>query len=139
MDYPALAGELRRDEGVRLKPYRDSVGKLTIGVGRNLDDKGITQEECDMMLQNDMVAHCMELDRKLPWWRNLDEIRQRVLANMAFNMGVPKLLGFTNTLALVEAGDYAKAADEMLNSVWAKQVGLRAARLSAMMRTGSVA
>lgn len=138
MDLAALAMELRRDEGVRLKPYKDSVGKLTIGVGRNLDDNGISQAECDLMLQNDIADHCAELDRKLPWWKGLDEVRQRVLANMAFNMGVAKLLGFKNTLALVESGDYAKAADEMLNSAWAKQVGLRATRLSGMMRTGSV-
>lgn len=139
MDYAALAMELRRDEGVRLKPYKDSVGKLTIGVGRNLDDMGISEVECEMLLQNDMVAHCMELDRKLPWWRTLGEVRQRVLANMAFNLGVTRLLGFKNTLALIESGQYAKAADEMLNSTWAKQVGLRATRLSGMMRTGQVA
>lgn len=141
-----LAQELTRDEGRRLKPYRDSVGKLTIGVGRNLDDKGISASECDGMLQNDIAEHCALLDQYLPWWRRLDEVRARALANMAFNLGVGpsaeqptgKLLTFKNTLAAIERGDWEAAARGMETSAWAHQVGQRAVRLVAMMRTGAV-
>jgi lysozyme len=131
-----LAAELTRDEGKRLKPYKDSVGKLTIGVGRNLDDVGIRPDECDLLLKNDILAAMNQLDINLAWWRNLDEVRQRVLANMAFNMGIATLLTFKNTLAAVEAGSWEAAADGMKASHWAAQVGPRADRLIAMMRTG---
>jgi len=144
VDENLIEEELIRDEGRRLKPYRDSMGKLSIGVGRNLDDKGISEIECAMLLKNDIAEHLALLDKYLSWWRQLDETRQRVIANMAFNMGIGpsaehptgKLLTFKNTLAAMERGDFAAAADGMSNSAWARQVGVRAARLVAMMRTG---
>lgn len=147
MNEELLAAELTRDEGLRLKSYRDSVGKLSIGVGRNLDDKGISKEEAEVMLRNDIAEHTELLDKYLPWWRSLDEVRQRVVANMGFNLGVGpsaehpqgKLLTFKNTLAAMERGDYEAAANGMSSSAWAKQVGLRATRLVAMMRTGKAA
>jgi lysozyme len=140
-----LEQELTRDEGKRLKPYKDSVGKLSIGIGRNLDDKGISADECSLMLKNDIEEHCALLDKYLPWWRQLDEVRQRVVANMAFNMGIGpsaehptgKLLTFKNTLAAMERGDYEAAANGMASSAWAKQVGTRSTRLVAMMRAGT--
>lgn len=128
--------ELERDEGRVFKPYEDSVGKITIGVGRNLTDVGITNAEADFLLTNDIERTCDDLDRELPWWRDLDEERQRVLCNMAFNMGIVKLLTFTNTLAYVQAGDFGKAADNMMLSKWARQVGPRALRLAERMRKG---
>ncbi|KAG0310255.1 hypothetical protein BGZ97_012685, partial [Linnemannia gamsii] len=83
---PKLLSELSRDEGRRLKPYRDTVGKLTIGVGRNLTDVGISESECDMLLENDIARIRAWLDLKLPWWRDMDKVRQRVLINMTFNL-----------------------------------------------------
>src|SRR5438105_4864784 len=88
MNLDALRKELIRDEALRLKPYKDTVGKLTIGVGRNLDDKGISEAEAAVLLENDIAEHVALLDAKLSWWRKLDEARQNALANMCFNMGI---------------------------------------------------
>lgn len=132
-----LKAQLRRDEDERAKPYQDTRGKLTIGVGHNLTDKPISQRAIDMILDDDVNDVTASLDAVLPWWRSLDEARQGVLANMAFNLGVAGLLQFRNTLALVKAGDYAAAAQEMLNSEWAKEVGPRALRLAQQMRSGA--
>lgn len=137
MNLTKLVDELERDEGLRLKPYRDTVGVLTIGIGRNLDAKGITRGEAYHMLHNDIENAVADVDRRLPWWRELDEQRQRVLVNMAFNLGITGLLGFHHFLAAAQAGDYSAAADAMLRSQWATQVGPRATRLAAMMRGGS--
>ncbi|RQQ19739.1 lysozyme [Burkholderia stagnalis] len=137
-DRQQLIAELSRDEGRRLKPYVDTVGKTTIGVGRNLSDVGISDAECDGMLSSDIDRTIAWLDRNLSWWRQLDAVRQRVVINMAFNMG-GGLLSFVNTLAAMRRGDYAAAADGMLASKWAGQVGARAQRLAAMMRTGVAA
>jgi lysozyme len=131
-----LLAELRRDEGVRSKPYRDTVGKLTIGVGRNLDDVGLSDEEIDHLLANDVSRVKAELDQFLPWWRDLDAVRQRALINMCFNLGIHGLLGFRNTLAAIQAHEWPKAAAGMLDSRWARQTGPRAHRLAHMMETG---
>lgn len=147
MNLSALETELIRDEGERLRPYRDSVGKLSIGIGRNLDDKGISRDEMFLLLRNDVLEHLALLDVYLPWWRTMDEVRQRVIANMAFNLGVGpsreqptgKLLEFKNTLAAMERGDYEAAARGMEASAWARQVGPRARRLVDMMRAGGLA
>jgi lysozyme len=128
--------QLKRDEGCRLRPYRDSVGKLTIGIGRNLDDVGISQDEADMLLHNDLGKVFTQLSEQIPWIADLDEARQGVLENMCFNMGIHGLMGFKNTLALIQAGEYDKAADAMLESHWAEQVGPRAQRLALQMRRG---
>lgn len=136
MDNAKLAAELTRDEGERLRMYTDTVGKETIGVGRNLTDKGIRKDESALMLSNDIAETCASLNQRLPWWNTLTDARQRVLANMAFNMGMGGLLGFKNTLELVRTGKYSAAADAMLQSKWATQVGQRAVRLSDMMRAG---
>ncbi|RQZ17227.1 lysozyme [Burkholderia sp. Bp9031] len=135
-DRSVLMAELTRDEGRRLKPYVDTVGKTTIGVGRNLTDIGISDAECDTLLSNDIDRTVAWLDRNLSWWRQLDAVRQRVVVNMAFNMQ-GKLLTFVNTLAAMKRGDYAAAADGMLASKWAGQVGARATRLADMMRSGA--
>jgi lysozyme len=125
-----------RDEDVRLKPYRDTLGKLTVGCGHNLDDRGISLKVAMFILDEDVSDTLEELDRRLPKWRSLNEPRQRVVGNMAFNMGVEKLLGFHQMLGALWDGDYERAADEMLDSVWAWQVKGRAARLAQTMRTG---
>lgn len=145
MNEELLAAELERDEGKRLKLYKDSMGIWSIGIGRNVQDKGISEAEMMMMLKNDIAEHIDLLDRHLPWWRQMDEVRQRVIANMAFNLGVGpsdeqpkgKLLTFKNTLAAMARGDYEAAANGMSSSVWAQQVGIRATRLVEMMRSGA--
>lgn len=139
MNADLLIKELIRDEGLRLKPYRCTAGKLTIGVGRNLDDVGISHGEAEILLRNDVARSEADLDRHLPWWRTLDPVRQRVMVNMAFNLGIAGLLGFKNTLRAVETGQYLTAAQGMLASKWASQVGPRATRLATMMRDGGVA
>lgn len=137
MNHDTMRAELIRDEGVKLKPYRDTVGKLTIGVGRNLDDVGISEAEAAHLLDGDIERTARALDKALPWWRNLDDVRQRVVLNMAFNMGINSLRRFKNTLAAIQAGKYEDAATGMLSSKWAQQVGQRAQRLASMMRKGT--
>jgi len=132
-----LVKALILDEGVRNFPYKDTVGKLTIGVGRNLDDRGLSDQEIGVLLENDIAIVVEELDRHLPWWREMNDVRQRVLANMCFNLGWPKLRGFVNTLAAMQRGDYQVAADGMRASLWARQVGARARRLAREMETGA--
>lgn len=128
--------ELERDEGKRNKPYRDTVGKLTIGIGRNLDDRGLTDDEIYYILRTDIDLVEGQLDKHLPWWRDLSDARQRVLLNMSFNLGIAGLLGFKNTLAMIKEGKYTAASAAMLLSKWAKQVGSRALRLARMMKDG---
>ena len=131
-----LQKQLTLHEGVRLKPYRCTAGKLTIGIGRNLDDVGITQDEAMLMLRTDIARALSGVRTELPWFEQLDNIRQRVLVDMAFNLGIDGLLAFRQTLSAIATGDYDRAATEMLNSRWAGQVGERARRLARMMRTG---
>lgn len=131
-----LLKRLKIDEGERLKPYMDSVGKMSIGVGRNLTDRGIRRDEMELMFANDVKEAKEELLKSHYWAGFLDEPRQEVLINMSFNMGLPTLSKFTRTLQAIKNGRYSDAADEMLDSKWARQVGKRAERLSKQMRTG---
>ncbi len=133
--WATLRSQLREHEGVRLMPYSDSVGKLTIGCGRNLTDNGISQATCDQMLDED-IGRALDDLHTFAWFAELDEVRQRVLIDLVFNIGLPRLLGFRLMLAAVESGDYEEAAAQMLDSRWASQVQRRAIRLAAMMRTG---
>ncbi|MBR8303685.1 glycoside hydrolase family protein [Burkholderia dolosa] len=135
-DRSLLKAELTRDEGRMKRIYVDTVGKVSGGIGRNLTDKGFRDNEIDLMYENDIAETEAWLDRNLTWWRSLDPVRQRVVMNMAFNMQ-GKLLTFIITLAAIQRGDYDAAADGMLNSLWAKQVGARAQRLADMMRSGA--
>lgn len=128
--------QLRRDEGVRLKPYRDTVGKLTIGIGRNLDDVGISEAEANYLLGNDVAKATSGVRQKLPWVDSLDDARMGVLVNMAFNMGVDGLMKFPGMLGKLQRGLYDEAAAEMVDSAWYHQVGDRAARLVKQMQTG---
>lgn len=124
-----------KEEDLRLKPYRDTVGKLTIGYGRNLDDKGISVDEAAYFLDDDIPYHTKELEN-FPFFNGLDDARKIVLADMSFNLGFKRLSGFRKMLAAVANKDYETAANEMLDSTWATQVGERAERLAEMMRTG---
>lgn len=131
-----MRDQLVRHEGLRLKPYRCSAGKLTIGVGRNIEEVGITEEEAMTLLANDINWVIGELDRRVPAFANLNEVRRRVLIDMGFNLGIGRLMKFRRMLAALEAENYARAAVEMMDSRWARQVGNRAARLKRMMETG---
>jgi lysozyme len=135
-DRDTLMQELVRDEGLKLQPYRCTAGKLTIGVGRNIDDRGITKAEAMYLLNNDMAICESELTAVFPKWRELSDTRQRVLLNMVFNMGRARLAGFKKFFACLTLNDFQGAADEMMNSAWAQQVGQRAVRLRDMMLRG---
>ncbi len=132
-----IKAQLVRHEGLRLKPYRCTAGKLTIGIGRNLDDRGISQREAYVLLEND-IQNCEKqlLDEIPEIYNGLDDVRKSVLLNLSFNLGIKGLLEFKNTLAFIAAGDWERAANGMLASKWAKQVGKRAIELSEMMRKG---
>jgi lysozyme len=131
-----LLEQLIEDEGCELFPYKDSLGKLTIGIGRCIEVKGISRQEALMMADNDIIEVVRRLEG-LAVWGTLNDTRQRVLANMAFNLGFAGLLKFKNMLRALEDGDYETAAEEMLCSRWAGQVKGRAQRLAKMMRTGT--
>ncbi len=129
------ADQIKADEGLRLTPYQDTVGKWTIGFGTNLSD-GITRDEAEYLFANRFNTVHIELARVLPWLTTLNEPRQAVLLGMAYNMGVAGLLQFNRTLQLVEEEQWDAAAAEMLRSKWATQVRQRAYRLAEQMRTG---
>lgn len=134
MDAGRLAKDLMRDEGMRLKVYRCPAGKLTIGIGRNLEDVGISSGEAIDLLDNDIARVVSELNAALPWWRDVPEPGQRALANMAFNLGLTRLMEFQRMIAALRAGDYEAAAAEALDSKWAEQVGARAERIALLFR-----
>ena len=128
-----LLADLRRDEGCSLHAYQDSEGWWTIGFGRLIDQRqggGITMAEAEALLANDVGRFLDQLDGALPWWRGMPEAARLGLANMAFNLGLTRLLKFRKMLAALEAGDYARAAEEALDSKWAAQVGRRSARIA---------
>ncbi|MFZ0814552.1 MAG: glycoside hydrolase family protein [Terriglobales bacterium] len=131
-----LTDQLIRDEGLRLEPYTDTVGKITIGVGRNLSDVGISVVEAQQLLVNDIANATARLEETFPWTAGLDEVRRAALLNMAFNMGIRGLSQFQNFLAAMRTGDWESARNEMLNSRWAQQVGARAQRLAIQIETG---
>ena len=122
-------------EGLRLKPYRCTKKKLTIGVGRNLDDVGISFDEAMFLLDSD-IARVMKFVLGTKWFPLLNEARKTVIIDMIFNLGVGGFLEFKKFRALLENGDYEQASVEMMDSAWSKQVGERAERLSKMMKTG---
>jgi len=112
------------------------VGKVTVGVGRNLTDKGLTMAESDLLLQNDIAYVTEGLKKFFPWTETLDDARNGVLQNMAFNLGLGGLAEFRNMLGALEQGKWDDAAAEMENSKWAKEVGARASRLAVQIRIG---
>lgn len=127
---------IKLHEGLELTVYKCTAGKNTIGYGRNLDDKGITEAEAEVMLVNDMAEHETWLQNEFAFWGELNEARQAVLIDMTHNLGRTGLLGFKNFIAALAVADYSKASVEMLDSRWARQVGMRAHRLSNIMATG---
>ena len=132
----ALKSMLTLHEGRMLFVYNDSLGVPTIGVGRNLRDKGISPSECDLLLENDIADVLEALTHQFPWFSTaLNSARQLALVDMGF-MGPEKLRGFHKMIAAIQRGDFQQAAREMLDSTWAQQVGHRAVDLAAIMRDG---
>ena len=144
--HPGLREQIIRHEGLSLSAYRCPAGALTIGYGHNLDARPIwdIQEDCrisramaDSLLRSDLKDTAERLDTALPWWRSLNEPRQAVILNMAYQMGVGGLLKFRRTLAAVQAGDWDNAAQYMLESKWARNDSpKRAIEMAEQMKTG---
>ncbi len=135
---PELVDQIKQDEGLRLTAYQDTRGNWTIGYGHTPATEGevwdLQRAEDQLMMDLDQAAD--DLDKALPWAEGMGVVRWSVFVNMAFNMGIEHLMGFPETLAAAQAGDYDKTAAGMLDSLWAKQVGDRAVRLAQQMRTG---
>lgn len=134
MDLTQVRKRLIEHEGIRLKPYHCTAGKLTIGVGRNLDDRGISQATATQMLEEDIEIVLDELKRALPFWEKLKWNYKEALVDLAFNMGVPRLMMFKRMLGAIEADEPEKAAEELLESRYASQVGIRASNIAALLR-----
>jgi lysozyme len=146
MDVARLKADLLRDEALRVVVYDDGTGRplkaggeltghASFGVGHN-GEKPLSLRAVQVILEDDIADVTDALDRALPWWRTLSENRQRALANMAFNLGIVRLLGFRDMLACLEAGDWKGAAAASLDSRWAVQVGERARRIAQILEEG---
>lgn len=150
-----LETEVEKEEGLKLTVYKDTLGIDTVACGYNLEanpqhlsaeeiadirENGITKERAIELLDNQLTLITNQLEAKIPWVDDLDAVRHDVLCDMAYNMGIGNkshgLLCFTHTLSLVKDGRYAEAADAMIASKWAKQVGHRAFVLAEQIRTG---
>jgi lysozyme len=130
---------LKRHEGVETHAYTDTVGKITLGVGRNIDPNGgigLSEGEIDFLLYNDIDRVEEELYDNFKWFRTLGDVRSEAMIDICFNLGLPRLKKFKKALAAMEAEDYKLASLEWLDSVWADQVGQRAIELSLMIETG---
>jgi lysozyme len=131
---------LKRHEGVESHAYKCSENKITIGVGRNVDKSGglgLSDDEVDYLLQNDIDRVSRELDSEYEWFAGLDDVRRDAMIDISFNLGQTRLRAFKNALAGMARGDWRAAADEFMDSRWSKQVGNRAKELTEMIRTGS--
>jgi lysozyme len=140
-----LIEQLKRHEGVETHAYDDTgapvdcLGKITLGVGRNIDPRGgigLSMDEIEYLLSNDILRCIKELSTEYPWFGDLDEVRQEAIINIFFNLGATRFRGFKRALAAMENGDYARASVEFLDSRWAKQVGGRALELTDIIRSG---
>lgn len=141
MNLEALKKSLIAHEGRRPKMYRDTQGKLTIGVGRNLTDGELSDDEIDLMLDNDIRKFCAAAQKE-DWWPSVtgDDVRGRAMVELCFNLGIAKLRQFTKALAALHVGDFETCANELRNSKWFRQVGAapgqRGYTLVEMIRTG---
>ncbi len=138
MNTERLAERIKAHEGLRLKPYTDSLGRITIGYGRCLDTRGISRDEADTMFNRDMVeaASNANLIVGAKTWRGIGETRQEILTEMVYQLGAGGVDGFRNMIAALRDRNYERAADEMLDSRWHDQTPARAEELAALMREG---
>lgn len=143
-----LMTDLHTDEGQRLFVYDDydgnkivrgSVvkGNPTIGIGRCLSTRGITELEANTLLANDCIATLDACQRVFTWFHTLDTVRQRAICNMAFQMGVAGVAEFTNMIMYLQKQDWHNAAAAMLDSAWAKETPARAEHVAIMIKTGA--
>lgn len=133
-----LKSLLVHHEAYRQFPYQDTTGHITVGIGRNLSDRGISTTEAFYLLDDDIIYFSGKLSYSLKFFSTLDENRQIALIDMCFNLGLNGFLAFTQMMLALEAKDYGRAADEMLDSKWATQVGERATTLANIIRTGEI-
>ena len=135
----ALLNMLMKHEGVETHAYKDTVGKLTIGVGRNIDPVGglgLSKKEITYLLQNDVDRVEQELVNSIPWVEHIEWERMDALVNICFNLGLPRFLEFKKALAAAEDQNWELCADEFMDSRWSSQVGQRAVELTTLLRTG---
>ena len=130
---------LKKHEGVETHAYHCSENKVTIGVGRNVDKSGglgLSDDEVNYLLQNDIDRVSVELDSEYGWFDDLDDVRQDAMIDISFNLGQTRLRAFKKALAAMDEGDWGEAADQFMDSRWSAQVGNRAKELTEMIRTG---
>ena len=133
---PKLRQLLIRHEGLRLKPYLDTEGKTTIGVGRNLTDNGISEAEAMVMFYNDVTVAVTQLQSIFPGYNDWTEARRNAMADAMFNLGATQFSWFRNMIAAIQAGNWVTAASEMRNSAWAQQLPSRVEELARMVEEG---
>lgn len=134
-----LMQHLRRHEGVKYQAYQDQGGYWHIGMGTLIDGRiggAVSDDVVEMMAREDILRNQQDLDKKCPWWRSLDPVRQMALEAMAYQLGVPRLLEFKKMLACLEMGDWLGAHTNALNSVWAEQTPARAKEVALLLRDG---
>ncbi|MDC3229594.1 lysozyme [bacterium] len=129
---------LKRHEGVESHVYRCSAGYETIGVGRNISKSGLglSDDEVDYLLENDIVRVIKELSSEYPWFRGLDDVRKDAIIDISFNLGATRLRGFRRALAAMDAADYKTASLEFLDSKWSRDVKGRSTELAYMIEMG---
>lgn len=137
MSYQRVRELIKTHEGLSLELYKCSAGKYTIGYGRNLEARGITEDEAELMLTNDLNEVVRQVQESFPWFHDLDGVRKAVVVDMVFNLGLAGFLKFKDTIKYASSGDYLSAGSAMMDSLWAEQVGRRADTLSEMMKTGA--
>ena len=131
-----LRALLIKHEGKKNLPYLDTIGKTTIGIGRNLTDKGLSDDEVNYLFMNDVGEAILGLMKVIPDFTGMSENRQNALVDMCFNMGITRFLKFKNMIAAIKAGDWTKAANEMRNSAWANQLPGRVSELAELVEKG---
>ena len=131
-----LSDRLEIEEGMELFLYKCTSGKDTLGVGRNISDRGISADEAKYLLRNDIISCISELDHNFRWWKDLSENRRIVMGDLIFNLGLSKLKQFKKFLAAMESGDYETASEELLDSRYAKQPPNRSGRNSQIIKDG---
>ena len=142
MDIQKLTDQLIRHAGMKLQLYKCPANKWTIGVGRNLEDRGVTEEEARFLLSNDISISVDELQRTFNWFHLLDDTRQRAIVDLHFNLGLNRLKTFKKTIGLIEEAiegrvEWSQVSSELLDSKWSTQVGQRAEQIADMMRLGN--
>lgn len=138
MDEVKLKKLLTLHEARKKYPYQDTVGKWTCGIGHNLTDNGLPEHVIDLLYEHDMDQVKADLTETFPWWEDMDEVRQMAMCDLCFNLGITKLSKFKNTLKYLYHKDYEKAADNLMESLWYKQVKSRGKRIVYMIRSGQL-